>query len=145
MTPLANLEARVEAYLGQMGLEGAFRPGGVTTLDAGDVPVLITCFEQDDATWCRVAAVLLTDVAPTLALLHELLQRHHDVLLGAFQLFEDGTLAFSATLHGHNLDADAFSSTLRYVAHVASQQLRALQLVAPGTSWTDAPQEAPPC
>ena len=53
MTPLQNLEGRVEAFLGQLGLQEAFRPGGVTTIDAGDTVVLVTCFEQDHIPWQR--------------------------------------------------------------------------------------------
>lgn len=145
MDALVNLEARVEAYLGQLGLAAAFRPGGVCTVDAGDTAVLVTCFVQDGQTWCRIAAVVLDDTEPTLGLLLRLLQLNHDVLLGAFQLFEDRTLAFSATLHGHNLDADTFATTLRYVAWVASTQALELLDVAGGRTWSDACSEGSRC
>jgi hypothetical protein len=145
MTPLQNLEGRVEAFLGQLGLAEAFRPGGVTAVDAGDTVVLVTCFEQDDATWVRLAALVLTEVEPTVGLLHHLLQLNHDVLLGSFQLFEDRTLTFSATLHGHDLDPDAFARTLRYVAWIGGTSVRALAERAGGRSWPDARPEAAPC
>lgn len=144
MDPLANLEARVETFLGSMGVADAYRPGGVSVVAGEGCATLVTCFAQDGATWCRIAAVPLTDVEPSLALLTHLLEVNHDVLQGAFQLFADGTLAFSATLHGHNLDADAFSRTLTYVTWVATNQAPQIQAMAGGRPWAEAPEGSLP-
>lgn len=120
MQPIDNLEARVETYLGQLGLEGAFRPRGVSCVDGSGGPVFVTCFEQSGETWCRLVAVALCGIEPTLAVLHDLLRRNRDVLMGAWQLFDDGTVAFSVTLPGATLDPDGFARALRYAAWVAS-------------------------
>lgn len=142
MSPLELLEARVESLLGELGLEAAFRPGGVTAVDAGDALVLVSCQLREDTLWVRVASVVLVDVEPSLELLHRLLQLGHDVRIGAFQLFEDRTLAFSATLFGHNLDAEALGKTLRYVAHVARTAAPALGELAGGRAWPALRDEA---
>lgn len=142
MTAVELLEARVEALLGQLGLAAAWQPGGVTAVDAGDAVVLITCFEAGDAVFCRVASLVLVDVEPSLELLHTLLQLDHDVLFGAFQLFEDRTLAFSTTLFGHNLDAEALSRALRYVAWVSTSHAPRLAALARGRAWGELREEA---
>lgn len=135
MLPIDNLEARVESYLGQLGLEGAFRPRGVTTLDGGGGAVLVTCFEQSEDTWCRIVAVALCGIEPTLEVLHDLLRRNRDVLLGAWQLFDDGTVAFSVTLPGATLDPDSFAKALRYASWVASSAAPQLQGCGCNARW----------
>jgi hypothetical protein len=102
-----------------MGLNIAHQPRGVSVVKSASAPILISCFEQDDTRWCRLAAIVLTELHPSLEVLHRILQLNNNVLLGSFRLFEDRTLVFSATLHGDNLDADAFATTLRYVASIA--------------------------
>jgi hypothetical protein len=135
MNPLDLLEERVETLLGELGLAAAFRRGGVAAIDAGDALVVVSCLSREDTLWVRVASVVLVDVEPSLELLHRLLQLGHDVRIGAFQLFEDRTLAFSATLFGHNLDAESLGKTVRYVAHMARTAAPALAEVAGGRAW----------
>lgn len=142
MDALENLEARVEQYLGQLGLEGAFRPGGVTAIDAEGTVVLVHCFAQDDVTWLRVLAPVLFDVEPTLGLLHRLSLLDREVLRGGFRLFEDGALVFATTLDGDTVSPDAFERAVRYVAHVAASEAPALQAIAQGRTWSTLRQEA---
>jgi hypothetical protein len=132
MDLLDNLEERVETFLGQLGLETARVPHGVTVLRSRRATVLITTFPQDGTTWCRLAAIVLTDLEPTLSLLHRLLQLNNDVLMGGFRLFEDRTLVFSTTLQGDTLDHDSFARALRYVAHVADRFGPELRCLARG-------------
>jgi hypothetical protein len=135
MLLIDNLEARVESFLGQLGLEGAFRARGVTALDGGGGAVLVTCFEQDEDTWCRIVAVALCGIEPTLDVLHDLLRRNRDVLFGAWQLFDDGTVAFSVTLPGGTLDSDGFAKALRYASWVASSAAPQIGGASCGARW----------
>ncbi len=135
MQPIDNLEARVETYLGQLGLEGAFRARGVSALDGGGGAVLVSCFEQSGDTWCRIVAVALCGIEPTLHVLHDLIRRNRDVLTGAWQLFDDGTVAFSVTLPGATLDPDGFARTLRYAAWVASTAAPQITSAACAARW----------
>ena len=52
-------------------------------------------------------------------------------------MFEDGTLAFSATLLGNNLDFDEFEKTLRYVAQVSDDYDDELQMLGGGLRAED--------
>lgn len=135
MLPIDNLEARVETYLGQLGLEGAFHARGISTIDAAGGALFVTCFEQEGETWCRIVAVALCGLTPTLELLHDLLRRNRDVLLGAWQLFDDGTVAFSVTLPGATLDPDGFAKAVRYAAWVASTAAPQLAGSATASRW----------
>lgn len=126
MNPLDNLEARVASWLATLALPAEPATSGVTTLRYGDTLVFVTCFQQELATWCRVGAIVRTDIEPSLRLLHRMLALNTEAVIGAFLLFEDRTLAFAATLPGDCLDGDAFLTTLRYVARVADEQAQAL-------------------
>ncbi len=117
---LANLDDQVAAWCGALGAPEAHRPQGVTVLDVDDVPVLITTFHDGGVGWVRLVAVAATDVHPSVELLHELLIGDIDAVVGSWRLFDDGTLAFAATLPGSGLDLDGFSATLRRVARAAT-------------------------
>ena len=99
--------------------------------------IQVESFEQDDETYCRFVAIVLKDFSPTLELLHRILRLNTEVLFGAFQLFEDGTLAFSATLLGNNLDFDEFEKTLRYTARVSDDYDDELQALGGGLRAED--------
>lgn len=132
MDLLDILDERVETFLGRLGLERARVPHGVTVLRSRNASLLLTTFAQDGTTWCRIAAIVLTDLKPNLRLLHRLLQLNNDVLMGGFRLFEDRTLVYSVTLQGDTLELDSFTRTLRYVAHVADTYAPELRDVAAG-------------
>ncbi len=132
MQPLENLEARVETFLGQLGLDASYRRHGVSVVVSGEVVLYISCFEQLDRTWCRISAVVLEDVEPSLELLHELLHLNQRAIIGAFVIFEDRTLVCAATLPGSHLHADDFTDTLRYVAGIADEAAEELRPLAGG-------------
>lgn len=117
---LANLQERLSLWCGALGVPDATRPDGVTVLDVDEVPVLITLFHDGAASWLRITAVAATDVHPSVELLHALLLADAEAIVGSWRLFDDGTLAFSATLPGSGLDHDGFAATLRRVAWAAS-------------------------
>jgi len=137
MRRLPILEERVKAYLAEMELDPARSDDGLYLFKYGSTVVMITLFEQDDETYCRFVAIVLKDFSPTLELLHRILRLNTEVLFGAFQLFEDGTLAFSATLLGNNLDFDEFEKTLRYVARVSDDYDDELQALGGGLRAED--------
>lgn len=121
MTPdLANLQERLELWCGTLGVPEAVRRDGVTVLDVDDVPVLISAFHDGACAWLRITAVAAVDVHPSVELLHTLLHADAEAIIGGWRLFDDGTLAFSATLPGSGLDHDGFAATLRRVAWAAS-------------------------
>ena len=137
MRRLPILEERVKAYLAEMELDPARSDDGLYLFKYGSTVVMITLFEQDDETYCRFVAIVLKDFSPTLELLHRILRLNTEVLFGAFQLFEDGTLAFSATLLGNNLDFDEFVKTLRYTARVSDDYDDELQALGGGLRAED--------
>lgn len=145
MDVVTMLEERVGTILGRLGLSAAHRPGGVTAVRTDTSVVLITCFEQDDDPWCRVSALVLSDLEPSLELLHRVHELNDDVLLGAFRLFQDRTLAFTATLHGDHVDHDALERTLRYVAHIADLHGPELQQLVGGRIGSQLLHGGPPC
>ena len=137
MRRLPILEERVKAYLAEMELDPARSDDGLYLFKYGSTVGMITLFEQDDETYCRFVAIVLKDFSPTLELLHRILRLNTEVLFGAFQLFEDGTLAFSATLLGNNLDFDEFEKTLRYTARVSDDYDDELQALGGGLRAED--------
>jgi hypothetical protein len=110
---------------------------GLYLLKYGSTVVMVTLFEADDRPFCRFVSIVLKDVEPTLELLQRLLKLNTEVLFGAFLLFEDNTLSFSATLFAEHLDADTFELTLRYVAQVSDDYDDVLQELAGGSRAED--------
>lgn len=145
MTPLDLLSERVAAYLGSLDLERAARPDGISLLRSDHTVVMLSCFEQGDHVFCRLAAILLVDFSPSLELLHKVLLLNNDLLLGALQLFEDRTLALSVTLPGSTLDADTFAYALRYVTAASDRIAPALRELAGGRTGSDLVERGAPC
>ncbi len=137
MTPLELLEESVAAILGELGFEGQTRAGRVTAVQVDGQVLLLTCFEDGGQAFVRVAALVLTDVQPSLELLHQLLQIGHTLLLGSLQLFEDGTIACTATFFGHTLDDVTLARALRTLAWVAQHHGPRLQAIGGGEIWRD--------
>ena len=130
MSRLSRLHETVEQYLVEMEL--SFDGDGPWLFRTGDAVLVISLFEHGEDTFCRVTAVLLEQLEPTLELLQHLLRLNTEVLFGSFLLFEENSLAFSATLLGNHLDLDEFAKTLRYVAHVAQLHTEDLAALAGG-------------
>ena len=57
--------------------------------------------------------------------------------MGAFQLFDDQTVAFTHTLTADHLDFEDFDVALRYVARVGDDHDEALQALAGGERAED--------
>lgn len=141
MRRLQILEERVKAYLAEMELDPAQSEDGLYLFKYGSTVVMITLFEEGEETYCRFVAIVLKDFESTLELLHRILRLNTEVLFGAFQLFEDGTLSFAATLLGNNLDFDEFEKTLRYVAQVSDDYDDELQVLGGGLRAEDVMHE----
>ncbi len=134
---LKLLDERVTAYLGEMDLVPEQSEEGLHLFKYGSTVVMVSLFEQDDDTYCRFASIMLKEFEPSLELLQRVLRLNTEVLFGSFLLFEDGTLSFSATLLGNNLDYDEFDKTLRYVAQVSDDYDDELQTIGGGKRAVD--------
>lgn len=141
MNRLQILEERVDSYLAEMGLEPEQSEDGLYLFKYGSTVVMVSLFEEGEDTFCRFASIMLKDFVPTLELLHRILRLNTEVLFGAFLLFEDNTLSFSATLLGNHLDFDEFEKTLRYVAKVSDDYDDDLQRLGGGQRAEDVLRE----
>ncbi len=137
MDRLQILAERVNAYLAEMDLIPEQSDDGLYLFKYGSTVVMISLFEEAEDTFCRFASIMLKDFEPTLELLHRILRLNTQVLFGAFLLFEDNTLSFSATLLGNHLDYDEFEKTLRYVARVSDDYDEELQNLGGGQRAED--------
>ncbi len=137
MNRLQILDERVKAYLAEMELAPTPSGDGLYLFKFGSTVVMVSMFEEGDDTFCRFASILLRDCEPTLDLLHRILRLNTQVLFGAFLLFEDNTLSFSATVLGNHLDYDEFAKTLEYVARVSDDYDDELQAIGGGKRAQD--------
>lgn len=137
MDRIGNLEARVETYLGRMDLEAEKTDEHLYLFKYGSTIVMISLFDDDEDSYCRFASIMLRDFEPSLELLQRILRLNTEVLFGAFLLFEDNTLSFSATLLGDHLDFEEFDKTLRYVAQVSDDYDDELQAIGGGQRAED--------
>ena len=150
MDPLTHLQERVEAWLGTLGIESP--EGRLPVVRSEQALIVPSCFLHGDAGYVRLTALLFTDVEPSLPLLYRLLAMNNAALLGAFRLFEDRTLVYSATLPARTLDADTFAEALQHVAAAADTAWQELRPMAGGRSATlltrpsdGRPTPEPPC
>lgn len=134
---LRLLEDRISDFLIQMDLDPDRTGEGIFLFKHGSTVVMMSLFEQDGHRWVRFVATMLAGVTPSMGLLARLLQLNTEVLLGAFLLFEDGTLAFSHTLLGDKLDFEEFEFALAYVAQVGDDYDEELQGMAGGLRAED--------
>ena len=137
MNRMQILQERVGAYLNEMELAAERSDDGLYLFKYGSTVVMISIFESSEETFCRFASIMLKDFEPSLELLQRLLRLNTEVLFGAFLLFEDNTLSFSATLLGNHLDFDEFEKTLRYVAQVSDDFDDELQALGGGQRAED--------
>jgi len=137
MNRMQILQERVSAYLKEMELAAGRSDDGLYLFKYGSTVVMISIFESGEETFCRFASIMLKDFEPSLELLQRLLRLNTEVLFGAFLLFEDNTLSFSATLLGNHLDFDEFEKTLRYVAQVSDDFDDELQALGGGQRAED--------
>jgi hypothetical protein len=132
MGPLELLDARIDAQLGQLDLGAAARPGRMKLLRTEHAVIVISAFAQDNLVMCRLAAVLLADVDPSLDLLHRLFRANTELTMGTLQLFEDRTVVLVITLPDSALDGETFPWAIRYLAQRADALAPALQATARG-------------
>lgn len=135
--PLLALSERVAAYLTRMDLDVEPTDEGLFLFRHGSTVVMVSTFERAEHVWVRIVATMLADVTPSMALLGRLLRLNTEVLVGAFLLFDDNTLAFSHTLSGESLDFAAFEYALTYVSRVGDDYDEELQSVAGGLRAED--------
>ena len=141
LSTLRVLEQRVEAYLAEMGLDPEQSDDGLYLFKYGSTVVMISLFTESETTFCRFASIMLKDFEPSLELLQHILRLNTEVLFGAFLLFEDNTLSFSATLLGDHLDFEEFEGTLKYVAQVSDDYDDELQKIGGGMRAEDVLRE----
>lgn len=141
MNRMQILEERVKSYLAEMELSPEQSDDGLYLFKYGSTVVMISLFEDNEQTFCRFASIMLKDFEPSLELLHRILRLNTEVLFGAFLLFEDNTLSFSATLLGNHLDFDEFDNTLQYVAKVSDDYDDELQVLGGGQRAEDVLKE----
>jgi hypothetical protein len=137
MNRLKTLDEQVQSYLADMELKPTQSEDGLYLFKYGSTVVMISLFQEDEETFCRFASIMLKDFEPSLELLRTVLRLNTEVLFGAFLLFEDNTLSFSATLLGNDLDFNEFEKTLRYVAKVSDDYDDKLQVVGGGKRAED--------
>lgn len=136
-TVLLELDERVSAFLTRMDLDVDRSDDGLLLFRHGSTVVMISTYARDGHVWVRMVATLLADVTPSMALLGRLLRLNTEVLLGAFLLFDDNTLAFAHTLLADRLDFEAFEYAVTYVSRVGDDYDEELQSVAGGVRAED--------
>jgi hypothetical protein len=114
---------------------------GIWRLRFGSTLVVVSVFEDEGRRYVRMASLLLHGVRPQLELLTRLLRLNTQVCFGAFQIFEDDTLAFSHTLAAEPLDGSGFRYALAYVARVGDDHDEELQALAGGSRVEDLLEE----
>jgi hypothetical protein len=134
---LLLLADRVSDFLLQMDLDPDRTGEGIFLFKHGSTVVMMSIFEQDGHGWVRFVATMLAEVTPSMDLLARLLRLNTEVLLGAFLLFDDGTLAFSHTLLADRLAFEEFEYALTYVAQVGDDYDEELQGIAGGLRAED--------
>ncbi len=137
-TPLDALAERVDGYLLRLGVDGDVTAEGFWSLRFGSTVVMVSTLEADGHTYVRLASIVLIGAQTTLDLLTRILRLNNETLFGAFQLFDDQTVAFTHTLPGDKLEFEAFEAALRYVARVGDDHDEDLQALAGGERAEDA-------
>lgn len=134
---LLETETRVLKFLTDMNLPMERSKDGVYFFKYGSTIVTLSIFEDDEETYVRAASTLLKGFTLSVELMHHLFKLNNKVIFGAFRLFEDRTISFSATLLGTNLDFNELSRTLKYVAQVSDDFDDILQGIAGGQKAID--------
>ena len=131
------VEARVLSYLASMGLTLDAADDGIYFFKYGSTVVTVSMFEVEGHSYVRIASTLLKDFEVSVELMNTIFQLNNQVLFGAFLLFEDKTISFSATLLGENLDHNELTVTLKYVAKISDDYDDVLQELAGGKKASD--------
>jgi hypothetical protein len=129
--------AQVDGWLLQRGLAGDVSPDGFWLARFGSTVVMLSLFEDEGRLHLRFCSVLVSGAQTSLDLVLRLLRLNNEVLFGAFQVFDDQTLAFTHTVVAEGLSEAAFHATLLYVARVADDHDEELQALAGGQRAED--------
>jgi hypothetical protein len=133
MSPeLDALAVTIDGYLLRLGVDGEPTDTGFWTVRFGSTMVVLSTFTEAGVPYVRLASIVLVGARPSLALLTRLLRMNNEALFGAFQLFDDDTVAFTHTLRASDLDFPTFESALLYVARVGDDHDEELQALAGG-------------
>ncbi len=134
---LDDARATVDAFLLQVGVDGDVSAEGFWTARCGSTVLVLSAFSHEERNYLRIAAIVLVGGRTSLDLLTRLLRLNAEALFGAFQLFDDQTVAFTHTIPIDGLSLDHFENALRYVARVADDHDEALQALAGGERAED--------
>ena len=136
-TRLDEARARVGALLLAQDVDVDPDPDGTWVVRCGSTVLAVSVFEDGTHTYVRIASLLLAGIRLQLDVVARLLRLNAEVLVGAFQVFEDETVAFTHTLLADALDAAAFAHALAYVARVGDDHDEELQALAGGARCED--------
>ena len=134
---LARIADQISDALLRMDVDVDRTPQGFWLVKQGSTVVVLSLVQDGERVFVRIAALLLAGVSPQLDLVTRLLRLNAEVVLGAFQIFEDDTVAFTHTLLADPLDAAAFTHALGYVARVGDDHDEDLQAFAGGRRAED--------
>ena len=138
MNSLLSLDDTLNSYYLKMGLAPEPTTPGHALFRYGSTVIVVSTFsdELDNSNttdvYCRIASIVLDQVEPSLELLQMILRLNTEVLFGAFLLFEDNVLSFSATLFANTLNFATFERTLTYVARISNEFDEEFQLLGQG-------------
>ncbi len=135
--PREPITVRIDGFLLRLGVDSEVSPDGFRSLRLGSTVVIVSTFEDNGHAFVRLAAIVLLEAHTSLDLLLRILRLNNDAKLGAFQLFDDQTVAFTHTLIADHLDFEDFDVALRYVARVGDDHDEALQALAGGERAED--------
>jgi hypothetical protein len=138
---LSRTVDRISDFLVRMDIDPDRNEEGLFLVRWGSTVVILHAFEDGTHTYVRMASTLLSGVRPQLELVMRIFRLNTEVLLGAFLLFEDDTLAFTHTLPADRLEFETFAHVLRYVAKVSDDHDEELQALAGGLRAEDVLQD----
>ena len=127
--------ALIESWLRRLDVKLEGNAGRPWWVRYGDSVVAIDIVEDGNDAYARVAALITVRTKASMDLLSRVLELNNMVLMGAFRVLDNGTLAFSCTQPLRDSGFDGFQNALEYVVHVAerySEELLALGGGEPG-------------
>ncbi len=134
---LERIADQVSDVLLRMDIDVDRSPQGIWLVKQGSTVVALSLVQDGERVFVRLAALLLAGVSPQLDLVTRLLRLNAEVVIGAFQIFEDDTVAFTHTLLADPLDAAALTHAVGYVARVGDDHDEELQALAGGRRAED--------
>ncbi len=134
---LEEAQSVVDSFLMRLGLDGDVSDEGFWTARCGSTVLVLSAFTAEGHHYVRIAALVVLGARGSLDLLTRLLRLNAEARLGAFQLFDDQTVAFTHTLQLDGLSFEHFENALHYVARVADDHDEAISALAGGMRGDD--------